>query len=150
MVTIFPLFFYSNRFFFPDFWRLFQRPQLWYHFTHCKFFFTPALWSFTGVWVAASLLRSPELSSVFWLNLSNAVVCMVSSLTLISNSTAYFCQPLRTFPGTPTIIAITVKFFFYCFLSSLAKSAVSLQNGVPPPQTSVLDMALNNLMIGFQ
>ena len=55
-------------------------------------------------------------------DLNNALVCMVSILPLISNSSNPFSKPLGTVPSAPTATDITVSFVFHSFLSSLSRS----------------------------
>ena len=75
-------------------------------------------WSFTGVWVTASFLKSPELFSVF----NNAVVWMVSTRPPTSKSASPFSNPLVTVPNAPITIGIIVTCMFHSFFSYLARS----------------------------
>ena len=69
-------------------------------------------WSFSGDWVAASLLKSPGLFSVFWAVFNNAVVRMVSTRTLLSIPSRPFNNPLVTVSKAPVTIGINVTFMF--------------------------------------
>ena len=76
-----------------------------------SFFLTSVIWwSFTGVQVTASLLRSPGLYSIFW---PVSVVWIVSIRPPISNSSSPLTKPLGTVPSMPIIISITVPLIFH-------------------------------------
>ena len=79
-------------------------------------------WSFTGVWVTASLLKSPGLFSVFWL--FSIIVWLVSTRPLISKSSSPFNNPLVTVPKAPITIGIKVSFMFHCFFQIPSKVQV--------------------------
>ena len=76
-------------------------------------------WFFTWVWVTASHLRI--LLSILAV-LSDAVVWMVSTHPLISNSSSPFNNPLVTIPKASITIRIIVTFMFHSFFNSLARS----------------------------
>ena len=76
-------------------------------------------WSFTGVWVTGSLLKSPALFSVFW----PTSFWMVFARPPIFISNSPFTKPLGIVPSTPITNGITVTFMFHVtFFSSLARS----------------------------
>ena len=71
-------------------------------------------WSYPGVWVTESPLKSPGLFSVFWL---------VSTRPPSSKSSSPFDNPLVTVPKAPITISIIVTFIFHSFFfNSLAMS----------------------------
>ena len=55
-------------------------------------------------------------------DLNNAVVWMVSTRPLISNSSSLFTNSFVTVPSAPITVGITVNFMFYSFFNSLANS----------------------------
>ena len=55
-------------------------------------------------------------------NLSNAVVYMVFTCPLISNSSSPFINPLVIVPSMSVTIGITITFMFHSFFSSPARS----------------------------
>ena len=77
---------------------------------------------FTGVWVIASLLKSPGLFSVFCFFINNAVVWMISSGRPASMSPNPINNPLATVLKAPITTGIIVTFIFYSFFNSLVKS----------------------------
>ena len=83
------------------------------------FLISVSWWSFTGVWVTASLLKFPGFFSMFWLNLNNAVVWMVSTRPLISKFSSPFINPSLTIP-----IGINVTFLFHSFFQFPSKVEV--------------------------
>ena len=76
---------------------------------------------FTGVWVTASVLKSPGLVSVFW-HLINAVVWIVSTRPPTSKSSRPFNNPLVNVPNALITIGTIVTFMFHSFFNSLARS----------------------------
>ena len=94
----------------------------YFYFTFFEIFY-PSLnwWSFIGVWVTASLLRSPELVSVFW---PISTIQLFWRCRLSSNFQLFqlLFPSLGTVPSAPSAIDITVTLVFYRFLSSLARS----------------------------
>ena len=78
-------------------------------------------WSFTGVWVTASLLKSPGLLSVFW---PLSVVLMISTRSPTSKSSRPFNNPLVTVPKAPITIGIIVTFMFHSFFQFSCKVEV--------------------------
>ena len=75
-------------------------------------------WSFTGVWVTASLLKSPSYLAVL-----NNVVWMVSTRPPTYKSSSPIGNPLVTVPKAPITIDIIVTFMFHSFIfNSLARS----------------------------
>ena len=84
------------------------------------FLISVSWWSFTGVWVTASLLKSPGLFSVLW-PISLTVVWMVSIRFPTSKSSNPFNSPLVSVPNAPITIGIIVSFMFYSFFNSLAR-----------------------------
>ena len=82
-------------------------------------------WSFTGDWVTASLLKSPQVSRTLFsiLDVFNTVVVwMVSTRLPTSKSSRLFNNPLVTVPKAPITIGIIVTFIFHSFFNSLARS----------------------------
>ena len=75
----------------------------------------------TGVCVTASLLKTPGLFSVFWTDVNNAVVWMVSTRPLISDSSNLLTKRLVTVPSAIITIGTTATFMFYscCFFFNL-------------------------------
>ena len=73
-------------------------------------------WSFSGVWVTASLLRSPGLFWVFLPDLNNAAVLVVSIFLLISKSSSPLSKPLGALPSVLNTIGITVTLLLHTFL----------------------------------
>ena len=57
-------------------------------------------------------IKSPHVNRTL-LSINNAVVCMVSSLFLIVNSSSFISQPLRIIPNVPITIGITITFMFH-------------------------------------
>ena len=100
-----------------------------YYYYHCYYYYFTLLrvfhtsvsrWFLIGVWVTASLIKSPELSIPDDLN--NALVWIVSTLPPFSNFSSPFTNFLVTVPSAPITMSITVTFMFNCFFSSLARS----------------------------
>ena len=88
-----------------------------------SFFYISINWWFsTGVWVTASLLRSPGLFSVFSADINNTVLWMVSVRPPISNSSSSFTKPLGIVPSATITNGITVTYMFHSSFSSLARS----------------------------
>ena len=84
--------------------------------------FTPVLtgsFFFTGVWVTASLLRSPGLLNIL-ADFNGCVIWMVLILSLITSSPNLFSRPLETVLRAPTTTVIPIT-MFHNFFSSLAK-----------------------------
>ena len=93
----------------------------YYYFTSFQVFLTSASrWFLTGVWVTASLLKSPGLSVLAVVN--NAVVWIVFTLPPTSKSSSPFNNPLVTVPKAPITIGIIITFMFHHFFNSLARS----------------------------
>ena len=69
-------------------------------------------WLFTGVWVTASLLKSPGLFSVF--NVNNAVAWRIFSCPLISKLPSSLSKPLGTVPSARITTVITLTHMFHC------------------------------------
>ena len=72
------------------------------------FHISASWWSSTGVWVTASLLKTPGFFSVFLAVLNNAVVSMVSTRPPTSKSSRPFNNPLLTVPKAPITIIIII------------------------------------------
>ena len=69
--------------------------------------------------------KSPQVSRTFlsiFVNLNNAVVWMVSTCPLISNSSSPFTNPLVIVLSALITIGIIITFMFFCFFSSLVRS----------------------------
>ena len=69
--------------------------------------------------------KSPQVSGTLLsilADLSNAVVWIVSTRPLISNSSSPFTNHLVSVPRAPITIGITITFMFYSFFYSLARS----------------------------
>ena len=83
-----------------------------FHISFCR-------WFFTGVWVTASLLKSPGLFLVF---------CQFSTMLsfrwppLVLQLPSPFSNPLVTVPNAPITIGIIVTCMFHSFFNSLARS----------------------------
>ena len=90
---------------------------VYYHYSLQVFHTSVSWWSFTEVWVTATLLKSLGLCSVFW-----RLLTMLKAHPLISISFNPFTKPLWIIPSTPITIGITIIFRFHSFFSSLAKS----------------------------
>ena len=76
-------------------------------------------WFFPGVWVTASLLKSPGLFSVFW---PFSIMLSFGWSPLIRQFPSPFSNPLVTVPNTPITIGIIVTCMFHSFFNSLARS----------------------------
>ena len=88
-----------------------------FHISVCR-------WSFTGFWVTASLLKSPQVSRTLLSTLAvlnNVVVWMVSTRPPTSNSSSPFSKPFVTVPNAPFTIGIIFTCMFHSFFSSLAR-----------------------------
>ena len=83
-------------------------------------------WSFTEVRVAASLIRSPGLFSVFWSILTIIYVGWSWFILWFSTLSALLAKPLETVPSAPTTTVPTVNFMFHSFFSSLLQVIASL------------------------
>ena len=82
-------------------------------------------WSFTGVWVTASLLKSPQVFRTclrILAILSSAVVWIVSTRPPTSKSSRPFNNPLVIVPNAPITSGTIVTFMFHSFLNSLSRS----------------------------
>ena len=80
-------------------------------------------WFYTGVWVTASLLKSPGLVSGFWPFLAMlSFGWIVSTRPPISKSSRPFNSPLVIVPNTPITIGTIVTSMFHSFFNSLARS----------------------------
>ena len=77
--------------------------------------------SVTGVWVTSSLLKSPELFSVFWL-ISTALVWMVSIRLLIYKSDTPIINPFVTVQRASITTDTTVIFLSHSFFNYQARS----------------------------
>ena len=92
----------------------------YYYYSLRVFHIRISWWSFTGVWMTASLLKSPALFSVFW----DAVVWMVSTCPPTSKSLSPFNNPLVTMPKASIMIGIIVTFLFHSFFQFSSKVQV--------------------------
>ena len=81
------------------------------------FHISTSWWFFTGVWVTASLLKSPGLFSVFWP--FSAVILIVSTYVSTSKS---FNNPLLIVPKALITIGTFVTFMFHSFFNSRERS----------------------------
>ena len=79
-------------------------------------------WSFTEVWVTASLLKSPRTLLSILADLNNVVVWIVSTRPFISKSSSPFNNPSVTVSRAPITIGTNVSFMFHRFFNSLARS----------------------------
>ena len=79
-------------------------------------------WFFTGVWVTASLFKSPGLFSVFRPFSIMPVVWMISTRLPTSKFSSPFSNPLVTVPKVPLTMGIIVTCLFHSFLISRARS----------------------------
>ena len=93
--------------------------QVYYYYYSLRVFhISISWWSFTGVWVIASLLKFPGLLSVF---------CTILAMQQFGWSPLVLSFPSPTVlsvnvPRASIIIAINVTFMFYSFFSSLVRS----------------------------
>ena len=88
------------------------------------FFHVSISWgSFTGVWVT-SLLSSPVQLLSILVELSNAIVSIVSTSPLISKSSHSFTNSFLIVPRAPVTIGVTVTFMFHNFFSFPSKVLV--------------------------
>ena len=81
-------------------------------------------WFFTGVWVTASLLKSPQVSRTrlrIQAVLSNAVNWIVFTRPPTSKSSRPFNNPFVIVPKAPTTIGTIVTFMFHSFFNPLAR-----------------------------
>ena len=108
-------------FMFYSFLLLWQGPSiclffrfLYYHLLIRVFHISVSWWSFTRVWVTASLLVSRTLLSILAV-LNNVVVLMVSTRLPTSKSSSPFSNPLVTVPNAPITIGLIVTFMFHSF-----------------------------------
>ena len=79
-------------------------------------------WFFPGVWVTASLLKSPGLFSVFW---PFSIMLSFGWFPLVCQLPSHqrpFNNLLVTMPKAPITIGIIVTFMFHSFFNSLARS----------------------------
>ena len=92
---------------------------VYYYFTILRFFYTSVSWGFsTGVWLTASLLKSPQVSRTLFSILADqndALVWLVSTRPLISKSFSPCTNPLVCVPIKQITIGITVIFIFHNF-----------------------------------
>ena len=79
-------------------------------------------WSFTGVLVTASLLKSWETLLSILGDLNRFVVWMVSTHPPTAKSSSPFNNPLVIVPKASIMIDIIVTFMFHNFFNSLARS----------------------------
>ena len=77
---------------------------------------------FTGVWVTASLLKSPGLSSEILALLSTAIIWIDSTRLPTSKSSRSSNNHLVNVPRAPITIGAIVTFMFHNFFHSLARS----------------------------
>ena len=92
-----------------------------YKFTPWEFLIFVNWWSFTGVWVTASLQVSRNLPSIL-ADLNNAVVLTVSTRPVISDSSNPCINPLVIVASTSFTIGIIVTFMFHWIFYSLSRS----------------------------
>ena len=89
----------------------------YYYFNFLRIFHTSNSWlSFTEICERVNLLNSPELFSEILVKLNSAVVLMVSTLVLISNSSCLFKKHLVTVPSTTITTGITVTLTYHRFI----------------------------------
>ena len=81
-------------------------------------FFSVSWCSFTGVWVTASLLKSPGLFLVFW---PFSIMQSFGWSPLVRQLPSPFNNPLVTVPKALITIGIIVTFMFHSFFNSLAR-----------------------------
>ena len=81
-------------------------------------------WSFTGVWVIASLFRSPGFFSVFWLILIMLSFRWSLLVLLFPSNSSPFVNPLVTVLSTRIIIGIIFTFMFQSFFQFPSKAQV--------------------------
>ena len=79
-------------------------------------------WFFTGVWVTASLLKSPGLVSGFWPFSVMPIIWIVSTRLPTSKSSRPFNNSLVIVPKSPITIGTIVTFMFRSFFNFLPRS----------------------------
>ena len=86
-----------------------------YNIIIMRVFYSNVSWWFsTGVWMTASLLKSPRLFSVFWL-----ILIWFSNCFLISKSSSPFTNFVGINPSAPITIGIIRHFNVPCFFFSV-------------------------------
>ena len=95
---------------------LFHRPFYLYYYSLIRaFLISDSRWIFTGVWVTASLLKSPGLFSVFWLFSIMLSFGWSPLVRQLPSPPVPFSNPLVTVPNAPITIGIIVTFMFHSF-----------------------------------
>ena len=96
--------------------------KLYYYFSILirVFHISVSWWFFAGVWVTASLLKSPGLFSVFWPFL---IMLSFGWSPLVRQPLRPFCNPWVTVQNAPITIGIIVTFMFHSFFNFLARSS---------------------------
>ena len=85
-------------------------------------FFLKSVLPFRGVWVTASLFKSPRTLLSILADLNNAIVWMVFTRPIISKSSSPRINPLVTLPKASFAIGIIVTLTSHNFFSSLVRS----------------------------
>ena len=108
---------------FHSFFNSLARSKYYYYYYYLRVFHVRvSWWSFTGVWVTTSLLKSPGLFSGF--SRFQSVVRMVSTRPPTSKSSSPFSNPLVTVPNAPITIVIIVTSMFHSFFQFSSKFEV--------------------------
>ena len=93
--------------------------QSYYYYSLIRaFHISVSRWFFTGVWVIASLLKSPGLFLVFWPFSTMLSFGWSPLVRQLPSTSSPFSNPLVTVPNAPITIGIIVT----CMFNSLARS----------------------------
>ena len=94
-------------------------PYYYYYFLVRVFHISVSWWFFTGIWLTASLLKSPGLLSVFW---QFSIILSFGRSSLVRQLQNPLVH-LKIVPNAPIPISKNVTFIFHSFcFSSLARS----------------------------
>ena len=116
MVVISPHSYYYYYYYYYYFYYYHFYYYYYYYYLLIRVFHISVSWWFsTGVWVTASVLKSPGLFSVIRPFLNNVAVWMVSTRPPISKSFSPFSNPSVTVPNAPITIGIIVTCMFHFF-----------------------------------
>ena len=117
---------YDRYFYGLYFFQIFNKVEAlkreYYYYPFSFFHISFSWWSFTGVWVTASLLKSPKTLLSILVVLNSAVVWMVSTRTPISKSSSPFSKPLVTVPKPLVTVPYNWHHHVPYFLNFLARS----------------------------
>ena len=111
--------------------RIFLTSVYYYYYYYCcwyllleSFSYQFNWWSSSGVWVTASLLKSPGLFLVFWPFSIMLSFGWSPPVRQFSKSSNLFSNPLVTVPNAPMTIGIIVTFMFHSFFQFPSKVEV--------------------------